>query len=173
MKPYRQILFASNLSPDMMQVFEHAATLAATCNAGIVILHVMEDYARAEDQIRRWLGEGRRQEIRSKVEQSARKTLIGKDLEGHRIQRAIHSLFSGQDQDGEAGKRGSLITNIVVREGSAIADEIVATAVDEGCDLIVLGCGHGRGLTGGVDDDVIRKVLKKSFLPVLTVPFSR
>ena len=58
-------------------------------------------------------------------------------------------------------------------EGRSIADEIAATAKEEGCGFIVMGCEQKGFVAKAMGDNVIGKVLKRSSVPVLIVPFKK
>ncbi|WP_319576308.1 universal stress protein [uncultured Desulfobacter sp.] len=64
----------------------------------------------------------------------------------------------------------SPIEKILVTESKSIADEITRTAVEEGCNIIVIGCGHQSFIETALGDNIARKVLKRTSVPVLVVP---
>lgn len=170
-QPKSNILFASDLSVKMKEVFEKAATLALQQNANIIVLHVMEESQRSERRIRMAFGENLYQDLKNKQKQGARNILIGKNVDALKIKQAI-SGFLKADQPGDTVSDGdALIKKILVSESRSIADEIAATAHDEGCDLIVIGCKQRGLLAETMGDHVVRKVLKRSPVPVFVVPF--
>ena len=65
----------------------------------------------------------------------------------------------------------TLISKILVAEGRSIAEEITFTAKEESCNLIVIGCSQQGMLAEAMGDNVVRKVLKRSQVPVFVVPF--
>jgi nucleotide-binding universal stress UspA family protein len=60
-----------------------------------------------------------------------------------------------------------------VAEGQSIADEIVSTAVQEDCAFIVMGCRQQGLVAKAMGDKLVRKVLKRSSVPVFVVPRDR
>lgn len=171
-QPTRNILFASDLSVNMKQVFEHAATLAISHNANIIVLHVMEENPYGEKQIRMAFGEQLYQSLKSEHKSGARNILIGKNVDALRIRNAIAGFFKGAEQSCDTSDNDSMIKKILVAEGRSIADEIISTVREENCDLIVMGCKQQGMLAETMSDHVVRKVLKRSPVPVFIVPFS-
>ena len=172
-QPTKNILFASDLSVDMKQVFEYAVTLASCQDANIIVLHVMEERPYSEKQIRMVFGEELYQDLKSQHRDGARNILIGKNVDALRIRKAIAGFFKDTKQDTESSENNSLITKILVAEGRSIADEITATVTEEACDVIVMGCKQQGLLDKAIGDHVVRKVLKRSSVPVFVVPVSK
>ncbi len=175
-QPNQNILFASDLSVKMKTIFEQAATLAVRQNANMVVLHVMEQTPQSEKRIRMAFGETLYQDLKSEQKQGARNILIGKNIDALKIKQAISGFFenagNGSETENEKPTDGNtLIQKILVAEGRSIADEITATAVDEDCSLIVLRCTQKGLLAKTMGDHVVRKVLKRSPVPVLVIPF--
>ena len=168
-QPTQNILFASDLSKAMKHVFEQAAKLAVHQNANLIVLHVMEETARSEKRIQWAFGEKLYHDLKSQQKQGARDILIGKNVDALKIRQAISGFFEAPDnaEDNES----HLIEKILVTEGPSIADEIASTAVDEDCSMIVMGCKQGSMLAKAMSDNVVRKVLKRSPVPVHVVPF--
>jgi nucleotide-binding universal stress UspA family protein len=172
-QPPKKILFASDLSTDMKQVFEHAATIAAYSQSEIIVLHVMEEASkRSEKRVRMAFGETLYQDIKNKQRDGAKNLLIGKNVDALRIRQAIAGFFKGEENKVNPIDSDSPIAKILVTEGQSIADEITLTAADEGCDIIVMGCKQQGMLAGAMGDHVVRKVLKRSSIPVFIIPFS-
>jgi len=64
----------------------------------------------------------------------------------------------------------SPIEKILVTESKSTADEITRTAVEEGCDIVVMGCKHQSFIETAIGENIARKVLKRTSVPVLMVP---
>lgn len=171
-QPTKNILFASDLSVDMKQVFEHAATQAVLQNANIIVLHVMEENPGAEKRIRMAFGEELYQNLKSEQKAGARNILIGKNIDALKIRQAISGFFEGDEANNDTAEGNSLIKKILVSEGQSIADEITSTVSEEDCDLIVMGCKQKGLLANAMGDHVVRKILKRSQVPVFVVPIS-
>ena len=163
----KRILFASDLSTDMKQVFRWAAVTAIAYNASIDILHVLEEIPSAKRELTNILGKHEYSQIRSDKKEKARESLVGKNIEAQKIRQAIAELFTSPDSNSD-----SLINNIIVSEGSSIAGEIQKTALNEQSDIIVLGHRKQGVAEKIVGDNVVKRVLKRSSMPVLVVPIS-
>jgi len=166
----KNILFASDLSAEMNQVFAQAVSQALAHSANIVILHVMAENEKAQSRITLWFGEDQYRGIKIEQMQRAKKTLTGKDLESHRIRQAMAGFFGEQEPSSAMSDSPSLIKDIIVKEAHSIADEIVATAREEDCSLIIMGVEPQGFVAGAMGDHVSRKVIKRSSVPVLLVP---
>ena len=173
-QPLKKILFASDLSTDMKQVFEHAATIAAYSQSEIIVLHVMEEASkRSEKLVRMAFGEKLYHDIKNEQKNGAKNLLIGKNVDALRIRQAIAGFFQEGENKTDPGHGESPIAKILVTEGKSIADEITLTAADEHCDVIVIGCKQQGLLAEAMGDHVVRKVLKKAGVPVFVVPLSQ
>ncbi len=173
-QPPKKILFASDLSTDMAKVFEHAATMAAYSKAEIIVLHVMEEASKSSERlVKIAFGEKLYQDIKTEQRSGAKNLLIGKNVDALKIRQAIAGFFQEEKTAARQTDSGSLIEKILVTEGKSIADEITLTAAQEGCDIIVMGCRQQGMLAEAMGDHVVRKVLKRTSVPVFVVPFSR
>jgi nucleotide-binding universal stress UspA family protein len=166
------ILFASDLSVDMKPVFEQAVAMATYTGADLIVLHVMEEASpSAQRQVRMAFGENLYKEIRAKHKTGAQDLLIGKNVDALRIRQAIAGFF--EDREKTPADADSPIKKILVTEGHSIADEIVSTAVEENCAFIVMGCSQQGLVAQAMGDKLVRKVLKRSSVPVFVVPRDR
>lgn len=168
-KKPQNILFASDLSVDMKPIFEHAVAMAIYTGADLIVLHVMEEASpSAERQVKMAFGERLYQEIKAKHKSGAQDLLIGKNVDALRIRQAIAGFF--EDRENAPAQTDSPIKKILVSEGRSIADEIVSTAVEEDCAFIVMGCRQQGLVAQAMGDKLVRKVLKRSSVPVFVVP---
>lgn len=167
----QHILFASDLSVKMKTVFEQAAALAIRQNANVVVLHVMEQTPHSEKRIRMAFGEKLYKDLKNQQRQGAHNILSGKNVDAMKIKQAISGFFKGSEQEAPDPDDSSLIAKILVSEGKSIADEICGSALEEDCSMIVMGCRQRGLLAEAMGDHVVRKVLKRSPVPVLVVPF--
>lgn len=166
------ILFASDLSTDMKTVFEQAVSLSTFSNADIIVLHVMEEASKSSEKlVRMAFGEALYQNLKNEQKTGAQNLLTGKNVDALRIRQAIAGfLADGEPQAAAPMDEGSPIAKILVTESQSIAGEITQTAVEEGCDTIVIGCKQQGLLAEAMGDNVVRKVLKRTSVPVLVVP---
>lgn len=166
------ILFATDLSINMHKVFEQAATMALNYGAKVTILHVLVDTPEAKRHMMSIFGDDQYQNIRREHQERAQKVLTGKNTEARKIQQALAKVFFEQERQLNFSETDTFINKILIAEGPSIADEIYNTAVDEGCRYIVLGCAGQGFLSGAFGDKILKKVLHKSTIPVLVVPFA-
>ncbi len=170
-QPPKNILFASDLSTDMKQVFEHAVTLATLTNSGLIVLHVMESASQAsEKRVRMAFGETLYENLKKEHKTGAQNLLIGKNVDALRIRQAISGFFG--DRNAPHPDAESPIQKILVTEGTSIANEVIATAVEESCGLIVMGCKQQGLIAEAMGNKLVRKVLKRAPMPVFVVPLT-
>ncbi len=168
----KTILFASDLSVEMKSVFEHAARLAISQNSDMIILHVMEETPHSAKQVRMAFGEELYQSLKSEQRDGARNILSGKNVDALKIRQAMTGFFDSSGKDKDISGNSALVKKIMVAESRSIADEITSTAREEGCHMIVMGCKKQGILAETMGNNVVRKVLKRSSMPVFVVPFS-
>ena len=169
----KKILFASDLSINMGKVFEHAVELSSYHRADIVVLYVMEESMDSESRVKMAFGEKLYEDLKSRHRDSAKNILIGKNVDALRIRQAILGIFDSKDPNSMNLQDNQPLKKILVAEGHSVAEEIAATVEEEGCDLIVMGCKQKGLIEKTMGDKVIRKLLKRSSVPVLIVPFSK
>lgn len=170
--PAKNILFVSDLSVNMKQVFEHAATLAVCQDARITILHVMEEDPGAEKRVRLAFGEELYRDAKPGENDTVRNVLIGKNIDALKIRQAIAGFFQNALEESNSNQMDSLIQKIIVAEGRSVIDEIIATLEEEHCDMIVMGCRQEGLISEAVANKLIQNILKRSNVPVFIVPFS-
>jgi nucleotide-binding universal stress UspA family protein len=161
-----KILFATDLSDNSRLAFQYASTIAACCNARLILLHVMPALPSGlGDRLDFVAGEGTTARLRENHRNEARELLIGKRKEDHRIRSALNQFYSRGTGDSEASFED---VEILVREGE-IDQEILRCASEFKCDLIAMG-SH-KGLMGGTAvGGKAKSILHHSTVPVLIVP---
>ena len=169
-----RILFASDLSTDMKEVFEHAAAISAYSGASIIVLHVMEEASKnSEKLVRMAFGETLYQTLKTEQKTGAQNLLTGKNVDALRIRQAIAGFLTDDDHPVPPMEDGSPIEKILVTESHSIAGEITGTAVAENCGAVVMGCKQQGLLAEAMGDNVVRKVLKRTSVPVFVIPLSK
>ena len=163
----KKILFTTNLSKESRLAFDYAVSLAAQYGASITILYVMEEsYWSTGDYVKNILGEEKWQQLRASQEQEARQILIGKKKEGALIREALDKFCKEAEKDLKECE--FLVDDIIVTSG-IVVDEIIHTAQQQKCDLIVMGY-HVRGhLEEAILGSTVRRVLRRSKAPVMLV----
>jgi len=149
----KKILYATDLSKNSSYAFLYATDMAKKHNARIIILHAIEPiphyaeiYTGITDEMKRKQQEETIEEIKKHLQDFCKKA---------------------EAQMGPPCVE--LISNILVRVGYPSV-EILNTADEEGCDVIVLG-NHGKGFLahtflGSVSSSVLHRTRK----PVFVVP---
>jgi nucleotide-binding universal stress UspA family protein len=152
----KKILYATDLTKNSAYAFYFASSLAQKNEARIVILHCIEAIppgayyeagARGEAVMKR----AREQEKADEVAE------IKKHLEE----------FCRKAEAQSGLPCVSLVSDVIVKEGYAV-EEILNTADEKGCDVIVLGT-HGKGwlsreFLGSVARSVVERIRKPTFL---------
>jgi nucleotide-binding universal stress UspA family protein len=163
----KKILFTTNLSKASRLAFDYAISLAMQYGAGITVLHVMEESSWSSSAyVRNILGEKRWQEIKEGQEEQARQMLMGKQKEGALIREALGEFCHEAKKDYQECE--FVMDEILVTHGNVV-DEIIDTAQEKNCDLIVMGY-HIRGKYGeAIHGSTTRRVLRSTQIPVMLV----
>jgi len=166
----KKILFTTNLSKASRLAFDYAISLAMQYGAGITVLHVMEETSWSSSAyVRNILGEQRWQELKETHEQQARQMLMGKQKEGALIREALAEFCQEAEKDYKECE--FVMDDILVTHG-IVVDEIIDTAQQRKCDLIVMGY-HVRGKYGeAIHGSTTRRVLRSAKIPVMLVRLS-
>jgi nucleotide-binding universal stress UspA family protein len=168
--PIHRILFATDLSSKARGMFRYAATIAAHHCAGLVILHVLQEAPKKETltlMISNLLGEERWKQLREQDAQAARSVLIGKKTEADKIRSAAGALCTFMQ---ERHPEVRILEDDILAVQGPVAETIVRTAKDSGCDLIVMGYHRRSGLADAVAGSTLKAVLRLTRTPVLLVP---
>jgi nucleotide-binding universal stress UspA family protein len=100
----------------------------------------------------------------------ARQALIGKKRENVAIQEIL-TRFS-ETASAAAESPATLTDEIIIKKGNP-EDQILQQAEERNCDIIVMG-SHGHGaIAEAVIGNTVRKVLRRSKIPVLAVRLPR
>ena len=168
--PIQRILFATDLSAKARHMFPYVANLAARHCAGLVILHVMQETPKKEtymNMVANLIGEERWLALREADTQQARSILIGKKTEADRIRSAVGHLCDFMQTEHPEIK---ILENDIIAVQGPVAETIVRTAEETGCDVIVMGYHRRGGLTDVMAGNVLKAVLRQSRMPVFLMP---
>lgn len=162
-----KILFATDLSDNARHAFYYAASIATSCGAGMVLLYVSDETSGSmQQQVKNAFGEEMWQKLKEKHQQSARSVLIGKQSDYAVVRDALGDLCTEAHGADPACSFEAL--ELLVNEGQVV-EQILETAADKNCDMIVMGA-H-RGLFHKTRLGTVAKgVLQRSPVPVLLVP---
>ncbi|MDJ0803801.1 MAG: universal stress protein, partial [Desulfobacterales bacterium] len=138
----KRILYATDLSENARYAMAYAVSLANTYCAQIVILHVIDeapDYVDAG--VEGYIGADEWEAIKKRNLDETRKTLTGKRRD-NRMVREVLERFCQNLRPGTNDHEAAM-DETVIKIGSPVA-QILETAEEKNCDLIVMGT-HGRG----------------------------
>jgi nucleotide-binding universal stress UspA family protein len=153
----KKILCTTDLSENARFAFSYAASLANRYDAGITILHVLEDISPTTDNlVVGILGQEKWDELRGKNEKEVLSTL-----------KSRLTTFC-EDVQAELPSCPFITDNIKVTIGKPV-DEILQEVENNNYDMVVMGA-HGYGaLADAVMGSVSRRVVRRCKKPVLVV----
>jgi nucleotide-binding universal stress UspA family protein len=163
----KRILYATDLSENARYAMAYAVSLANIYCAQIIILHVIDETPDFVDaHVVGYIDAKEWQEIKKRNVDEARDALIGKRRDSTMIHEVLdrfcQNLRPGSD-DHEAA-----MDETVIKTGNPVA-QILTTAEEKHCDLIVMGT-RGRGmLADTMMGSTTSRVLRRSKVPVLSV----
>ena len=163
----QHILYATDLSENALHAFAYASSLAHRYGARITFLHVFNELPdRLDRGVLGYITESRWNDIKDRYYDDARKSLIGKRREHHMF-REVLTRFSQKAaiaSDGDEDAAG----NVIVRTGNPV-EEILETAKEQACDMIVMGSNGYGTFTDAMMGGTVRRVVRYSRIPVLVV----
>ena len=146
---YKKIMVATDGSEPSTDAVKHAAGLAKSTGAGLVIVNVTEMWSALE------VAQASESGIHDPIEQYEK-------LADNAAENTLNAAAAVAKQAGVACE------TLHVRD-QAVADGIVTAAKDNGCDLIVTGTHGRRGINRMLLGSQAIKVLHHSEIPVLVV----
>ncbi|MCP4329631.1 MAG: universal stress protein [Alphaproteobacteria bacterium] len=154
----KNLLYATDLSQNSLYAFSYAAYLARLTGADIHLLHVLEP-----------LSEDATFAVQVYIQDDTKRH----DMLELRVERARKALEDRQEkfwaaQTGDDRKIRAQIKSVTVCE-SFPAEEILKSAKEHNCDLIVMG-SHERGMLHTFLGSVAKSVLRRAQVPTLVVP---
>jgi nucleotide-binding universal stress UspA family protein len=167
----KKILYATDLSENARPALAYAVSLANAYCAQIVILHVIDETPEfVDNHVINYIGAEEWEAIKRRNVSEARDILIGKkrsdDIAREVLDRFCQNLRPGT-QDHEAA-----MDETVIKGGNPVI-QILQTAEEKACDLIVMGT-HGRGaLVDTMLGSTTSRVIRRASVPVVAVPISR
>ena len=163
----RKILYATDLSENARLAFAYAASLADLYGAGLTLLHVLPEISELLDNnVIGYISAERWEEIKAQNLNEARENLIGKSKGRQAIKEVLHQLCKDTGVDQKCAD--FVPDDIVVVRGHPV-EQILKTAADKHCDLIVMG-SHGYGaLEDAMLGGTARRVLRRAKVPVFLV----
>jgi len=166
-KPLKSILYATNLEEYNKVAFDVAVSLATHYEAKLVLLHVLEKIpGQAENRLLWLLGKEQIADFHQAEIDDAHKSLVGKNISSSIIRNALNDYCKRSGIDDDAC--GIVSREIIISEGDVVED-ILRYSKEKGCGMIVLGTHEGLFSKSSISSH-IKSVLKRSTIPVLTVP---
>jgi nucleotide-binding universal stress UspA family protein len=163
----KRILYATDLSENARYAMAYAVSLANSYCAQIIILHVIDETPEFVDaHVIGYIGASEWENIKRRNVDEARDVLIGKKRDNV----MIHEVLDHFCQNLRPGTNDheAAMDETVVKRGNPVV-QILATAEEKKCDLIVMGT-HGRGtLVDTMMGSTTSRVLRRSKIPVLSV----
>ena len=163
----KKILYSTDLSESSFHAFAYAVSLANRWDAAITILHVLsEKQVRELSIVAPYVTESQWAEIKQRNYQRAREALIGKKRDHVAIREVLHTF--SENVKSESDNQSFVTDEILVERGNPV-EQILKTADERNCDLIVMG-SHGHGvIEEALIGSTARRVLRRSKKPVLVV----
>ncbi|HSH68353.1 MAG TPA: universal stress protein [Deferrisomatales bacterium] len=163
----KKILFTTDLSENARHAFYYASSIATSCDAGLVLLYVLDEGAGTmQQQVKNALGEEQWQRLQEKHQQTARDVLIGKRTDYTIVREALGHLCTEARSEDPACSFEAL--ELLVSEGQVVT-QILKIAEEKNCDMIVMGAHQGLFHKTRLGT-VAKGVLQRSPIPVLLVP---
>jgi len=153
----KKILYTTDLSENARYAFSYAASLANRYDAGITILHVLEDISpTADSMVVSIIGQEKWNELRGNNEKEVLDT----------IKSRLTSFC--EDVQAELPSCPFITDKIKVTIGQPV-DEILQEVENNNYDMVVMGA-HGHGvLADALMGSVSRRVVRRCKKPVLVV----
>lgn len=166
LKPIESILFATDLTPNCQQAYEHAVGLSIRFKATLYLLYVIESMPEnVEVRLKSLLGRHQWEDVMSTKIADAQKSLTGK-IRSPGLFSQIQEFCQAVGVDDDSCQFQS--REILISAGD-IAENILVHAKENECDLIVLGARKGLLVHNSIGTKM-KTVLKNSPIPVTIVP---
>ncbi|MFV0439240.1 MAG: universal stress protein [Desulfopila sp.] len=166
LKPIESILFATDLSQNCQQAYEHAIGLSIRFKATLYLLYVIEAIPEnVESRLKSLMGRHNWDDLMSNKVADVQKTLTGK-IRSHGLLGQIQEFCRTVGVDDDVCEFQS--REIIISSGD-IAENILEHAKENECDLIILGTKKGMLAPNSVGSKC-KAVLKHSPIPVTLVP---
>ncbi len=163
----KRILYATDLSENARYAMAYAVSLANTYCAQIIILHVIDETPEIVDaHVVGYINSDEWDDIKKRNLDETREALIGK----RRDNVMVHEVLDRFCQRLRPGTKDleTIMDETVIKTGNPVA-QILTTAEEKRCDMIVMGT-HGRGaLMDTMMGSTTSRVTRRSKIPVLSV----
>lgn len=164
---FKNILLATDLSPNAHKVFQFAAVEALRHDAKLVILYVIaQSSENMEGIVSGLFGEEKWRDIQNEKTRFAKETILGKKPDYDLVKEALQNIAKAGDRAPHAVEFED--AEVVVADGNP-ATNILKVAKEKNCELIIMGA-H-KGLVGSTTfGSVAKAVVRETNIPVLLIP---
>lgn len=164
---FKKILYTTDLSESGRHAFDYAASLSNLYHAELTALHVVEEGPELDKRLIGYIKDELWEEIKKRDLQEAIDTLINRKRENAAIvSKCVEDICETVQED--LPRDTYVKYNIAVKLGHPV-EEIIKFAEKGGYDLIVIG-SHGHDtLKDAMLGNTVRRVLRKSKIPVMVV----
>ena len=153
----KRILYTTDLSPNARFAFSYAASLANRYDAGVTILHVLEDLSPTADSlVINIIGKEKWTELRKRNEKEVLNTI-----------RSRLSKFC-ENAQAELPACPFITENVIVKIGNPV-EEILQEVESNSYDLVVMGAHGQSALADALMGSTSRRVVRRCKKPVLVV----
>ena len=145
---YKNILVATDLSPRSQSGLKKAIQFAHIFNSNIYLLNVHEEFLNKKEMVTSRVNIEKLQNI----------------YEHNSLQskQKIHEWVNLNDEN-------NFNVKVLLREGKA-SEEILTTASEFNCDLIIVGANGKTGISDYIMGTTTENIVNKSKIPVLVIP---
>jgi len=153
----KKILYATDLSGSSRTTLSWAMALARKHEARLLMVNVIEEIGSGSPSLQFYLTEKEWEDLKQRINSEAI------DIMKEQLNLFCDTVIA------EEPECHYIADDIIVVRGNP-AEKIVATAVENRCDVIVMGAIGAGGLVGTIMGSTARRVLRKSSVPVFLVP---
>ncbi len=164
----KKILYTTDLSESGRYAFNYAASLSNLYKTELTVLHVVEEGPELDKRLIGYIKDDLWEEIKKRDLQEAIDTLVNRKRENTAI---IHKCVEDicESVQDEIPKEPYIKYDIIVKLGHPV-EQIINVAEQGGYDIIVIGTHGQDSLKDAMLGNTVRRVLRKSKIPVLVVP---
>jgi nucleotide-binding universal stress UspA family protein len=167
LKPIESILFATDLTTNCQQALDFTNAMATRFQATIYLLHVIEELpGNVDGRLKDLLGRHKWEDLVNAQQANVHRSLTGKTSVNKMVRDDIQNfckLVGIDDANFNFKSR-----EILISQGD-VAENIIAHAEENNCDLIVMGAKKGLFSKTAVSS-IVKSVLKDTKIPVTVVP---
>lgn len=164
---FQKILYTTDLSENGRYAFNYAASLSNIYNAELTVLHVVEDGAELDKRLLGYIKDDLWEEIKKRDLQEAIDTLFNRKRENAAIiHKCVEDMCETVQED--LPQETYVKYDVAVKLGHPV-EQIIEFAEQGSYDLIVIGSHGFDTLKDAMLGNTVRRVLRKSKVPVMVV----